>query len=87
MMKCLFGASSDMRNGAFVATKGKLVATQTITKSIVTTDSHRFKQFVTHVNDQQCNLSMFHQVSLKNLYWYVIFVVPEDTFDQDVISC
>ena len=46
LVNCRAGASSSQGNGVSVATKGKLATTQTTIKSVVTTDSHRFRKFV-----------------------------------------
>ena len=46
MMKCRCCANSNLRNGASVATKGKLAATQTTTKFVATINSHRFRQSI-----------------------------------------
>ena len=46
VIKCRSGVNSDIGNGMFDATKGKLPATQITMKFVVTTDSHKFRKFV-----------------------------------------
>ena len=46
-MKCKFDVSSNLGNGASVATKGKHIATWKEMKSVVATDSHRFNKSIT----------------------------------------
>ena len=93
VMKCKSGARSNMGNRVYVATKGKLATTQTETKSVITTDSHRFRKSIALDFKLAARFHSFAKIGAtgqklvvyistgkpQNLFQYGIFVVSRDT--------
>ena len=46
VMKCRSDVTSNLGNGTSIAMEGKLTSTQTGMKSVVTTDSLKFKKYI-----------------------------------------